>query len=349
MAKDWGYKDTILNSLAQAAFLDMGSVEQLELLTHTAILLWRFDDNIRPCAPLDLAENLCKPLETWLPPLVLLGFRGALIVNGAPHVTAHEILLETSSNLLVDRDKEIDKLVQTANQACGAKNFRELVNTYKTPSVVDQNTNIPKGLFDRIYRPVSISNYEGYLPVCPVCKSRPYISNDRYYCESVICNQRIGYDIQTYKSIPFRTYRLRLSKVVAVQPHEHSILYSKTVAMPLHMEFNIRSKLYQLNSIYPRLEFHENATSPGFIATYGSLQIKIEPIALRRPASILEYFSNSPIQHKYLIIVPSAHKHLFSGFKRSSLTNYVVGTASGFTTTLSAYFNLKKPDQIPLR
>jgi hypothetical protein len=107
------------------------------------------------------------------------------------------------------------------------------------------------------------------------------------------------------------------------------------------MEFNILSKLYQLKSIYPRLEFHENATSPGFIATYGSLQIKIEPIALRRPASILEYFSNSPIQHKYLIIVPSAHKHLFSGFKRSSLTNYVVGTASGFTTTLSAYFNLK--------
>lgn len=342
MAKERGYREQILTYLANAACLPINSNEQHTVLNLASSLLWRFDALLFPVPSDELLVNLSRNLEDWLPIEIRSGFTGALLFNNLPTFLVQDITIELSGNPLGLRDDALASILDAESMSdTGVRTFRDLVSRYGLDVVVDRQDLASPDLVNTLYRPMSSVLFEDKVYVCPDCGVPPVAMGDFAYCTSMTC-QKIPYStMPPYRSAPYRRYRKTLRAKSMEHPFQLDPLYIKTIALPLIMETRIINKIHSFLVANTKLQLHCNPDRPGIVIYDRYRSVSLDTVALRRPASILEYYTDQNQYDEIWVVVPKKYNYIFRDLGRKLPKHIKTSNETLCVNNLRDYFKYR--------
>lgn len=327
------YREMLLTQLSRAAIEDDYSEAQIKILDQAALLLWRFDKRTFPLAAADIVTKLNQDIKIWLPPHITLGLEGFLKTQGRATYLAYDLAAEMDGNPLTRRDMVFSQLAsELALIDKNVHTFRDVLNSYRPPTIIPVENDLPKILTETLYSKFTSTFYEENAIACPSCGYPLEPNNFELRCPATPCYKMQFSSLPPYLPANRAAKSRRPEQLSPQQNLKINHEFWRTLSVPLLVESKLADWIAQSAPKHLDLSHTLNPDRPGLLINSRTEKpsiIEIINSANFRP--IVDYcLENNNNEETWLILPHSTHIESYQ-VRRMLPINFITTTLYSFT------------------
>jgi hypothetical protein len=333
-----GYKEEILILLARAAYEFDRPDEQALLLNEAGVLIWRFDDSIRPRRADEIKDMLDVEIKTWLPEKICTLYTGPLLIDGSPTQLAETILVDVAGDSLMKRDKLLCRSMDCGLESNRSNNVQNLLRILSFNCLIDPKQTEIERVQSAFYTEILRNKRNNFIYSCPTC-GYPMDNVGLFLsCSSPFC-LNINYPVVSSNDSGSRRLMHRpISKVGYSNQLKLTNLAWRTIRVPLLFEQIIIDHFAKTLSEHKAETIQINEKRPGLSIREGSRKIYFEPVATYSAATVFNYYCELDTNDDVWIIVPFKARRFFFNLRNKLPRNFKIVTTQTYSSLYFKYY-----------